>query len=56
MFVSTRAITDIQWVAHRCGLQAFEGGFCHPNDCIEGYELEHSETVCAGFLGDECVI
>ena len=39
---------------HRCGLQAFEGGFCHPNDCIEGYELEHSETVCSGFLDDEC--
>ena len=40
---------------HRCGLQAFEGGFCHPNDCIEGNELDHSETVCAGFLGDECL-
>ena len=40
---------------HRCGLQAFEGGFCHPNDCIEGYELDFSETVCQGFLGDECV-
>ena len=39
---------------HRCGLQAFEGGFCHPNDCIEGYELDFSETVCTGFLDDEC--
>ena len=39
---------------HRCGLQAFEGGFCHPNDCIEGYEIDNSETVCAGFLDDEC--
>jgi Ca2+-binding EF-hand superfamily protein len=39
---------------HRCGLQAFEGGFCSPNDCIEGLEIEHSVTVCAGWLGDNC--
>ena len=40
---------------HRCGLEAFEGGFCAPNDCIEGYSIEHSDVVCTGFLGEECV-
>jgi hypothetical protein len=39
---------------HRCGLQAFEGGFCAPNDCIEGFEILNSPTQCTGYLGDEC--
>lgn len=34
--------------------QAFEGGFCSPNDCIEGLEIVNSESICAGWLGDNC--
>jgi hypothetical protein len=40
---------------HRCGLQAFEGGFCAPNDCIDGFRISNSPTLCSGYLNDKCV-
>jgi hypothetical protein len=40
---------------HVCNLQGiFEGGACEPIQCTQGLTIENSDTVCAGYTGDEC--
>jgi hypothetical protein len=40
---------------HVCGTNgAFEGGFCEPNVCTAGLQVQFSPTACSGITGDVC--